>query len=107
MEESRENCSSKFCELTDVGKVFQSRWILILTTAHFYIILPSIDTYGDISLSVTATLNGYPEFTIALIAPVILNTCFQFVSFCRLEKNKKYKWPLVLLQVSWNYWSLH
>ncbi len=74
-------------------------WIPIASTVIFYVILPSVDVYGDISLALSAASNGYPSFAIALVAPAVLNTVFQCFAFWRIEENKKSLWILVLLQV--------
>ncbi len=70
----------------------------------FSVMVPSVDCYSDIHLAVKAIQNGHPLFGAALLVPVGLNTIFQFFQFWRFETDKKYRWPLVILQV-WHQWQ--
>ncbi len=64
----------------------------------FHIILPSLDALGDIYLAYKAKENGFTGIGLALLTPVLVNTIFTARSFAKYEENKKWTWPLVILQ---------
>ncbi len=71
----------------------------LCATIFVHILLPTIDTVSDVYLALKATNNGYPDYGIALLTPVIINTIFATVAFVRFEENRKWTWPLVILQI--------
>ncbi len=71
----------------------------ILTVFLLYVVLPSLDVFGDISLAVNSIQNGHPNYGIVLLFPVGLNTAFQVFAYFNFEEDKLSVWPLLILQV--------